>query len=343
MSKKIEGSSSLIENSPFISYTIKPARMAALVAGAYFIFSIIYIYVSSHFAASIVLSKEQLEHVELYKGFLFVLITALLLFAVLFLLFQRLHRKEQAIEKQRDTIVAASKQAAAGLFASSVAHDLNNILTVSQYDLEQLSESSEITASDKKHVERLEKVNNQIRDFSNRLADVSGKHLSSGIRKIDVASEVAVALKLASTHTKVKHCSIKSDLPEKCFAAADESLLHRALLNLILNAGEANGGRGQIFVKLSEDAEYIQIEVHDDGPGIPSEERDRILEPFYTTKPDGSGLGLLSVRYCSEIHGWTLNFGTSHLGGACVHMIIPKSKETSTKAGSKTPQAQGNG
>ena len=68
----------------FIPESIKPFRLAALVAGAYFLFSIIYIFVSSHIAASSVISKEQLEYVELYKGSLFVLLTALLIFAALF-------------------------------------------------------------------------------------------------------------------------------------------------------------------------------------------------------------------------------------------------------------------
>jgi two-component system sensor histidine kinase HydH len=142
---------------------------------------------------------------------------------------------------------------------------------------------------------------------------------------------------LASTHTKVKYCSIESDLPEKCVAAADESLLHRALLNLILNAAEANGGRGRILVKLSGDTETIRVEVHDDGPGIPVAERDRILEPFYTTKRDGTGLGLLSVRYCCEIHGGTFDYGTSHLGGACAYMVFPRGKATAAGRKPKTP------
>lgn len=324
-------SNSQIQNVPDIirddwlkSHKIKPFGIAIIVSGIYFLFSIIYIYVSTQFAASSVLSKEQLEQIELYKGFLFVLVTAVFLFFVLFFLFKRLNRKEQDIEKQRNTIVAASNQAAAGLFASSIAHDLNNILTVSQFSIDQLSESQELSPAHKKHVERLVQTNNQIRDFTRRLSDVSGRHLSSGIHKIDVVSAIAAAINLASTHKKMKRCSIERDLPAKCFAVFDESILHRALLNLLLNAADANKGRGKVFVKLSEDEETIKIEVHDEGPGISPEEKNRILEPFYTTKSDGSGLGLLSVRYCTEIHNGTLNIEKSHLGGACICMVMPR-------------------
>ena len=321
------GSSRLLEDNASNPETIKPFRMAALVAGAYFFFSIIYIFVSSHVAASSVISKEQLEYIELYKGSLFVLITALLIFAALFLLFQRLQRKERDVEEQRDAIVAAGKQALAGLFASSIAHDLKNILTVSQFAIEKLSQNKELDVSDMELVDNLQRVNDQIHDYAKRLADVSGKHLSSEIRRKDIVTAVADALKLATTHKKVNRCSIKIDLPEKSFAMVDDSILHRALLNLIVNAAEATGEHGQILVKLSEDDENIRIAVNDDGPGIPPEERNRVLEAFYTTKPDGTGLGLLSIRYCAEVHGGKFGIETSFLGGACVYIILPRRRE----------------
>jgi signal transduction histidine kinase len=316
------------EDKSFIPESIQPFRMAAFVAGAYFFFSIVYIFVSSHVAASSVISKEQLEFIELYKGSVFVLITALLLFAALFFLFQRLQRKERDAEKQRDAIVDAGKQAMAGLFAASIAHDLNNILTVSQFAIEKLSESKDLIASHGKHLDNLQRVNTQIRDYARRLADASGRHLSSEIHQTDIVSAIVVALRLARTHKKVKHCSIKSNLPVKSLAAVDASILHRALLNIIVNAAEATGANGRIQVNLSGDEENIRIEVNDDGPGIPPEEHSRVLEPFYTTKPDGTGLGLLSIKYCAEVHGGTFGIGTSLLGGACVFMALPRRPPT---------------
>ena len=333
MSEKIKiGSLRLLEERALIPDAIKPFRMAALVAGAYFLFSIVYIFVSSKIAASSVISKEQLEYVELYKGSLFVLLTALLIFAALFFLFRRLQLKERDGEKQREAIMAAGKQAMAGLFASSIAHDLNNILTVSQFAIEKLSQGEALSASDRTHVDNLHRVNDQIREYAKRLADVSGKHLSSEIHKTDVVSAVAVAIKLARTHKTVKRCSINSELPEKSHAPVDESILHRALLNLIVNAAEATGGRGQILVKLSGDDESVRLEVNDDGPGILPEERNRVLEAFYTTKPDGTGLGLLSMRYCAEVHGGAFGIETSLLGGACVYIVLPRRRSTKKAA-----------
>jgi signal transduction histidine kinase len=319
-----KASPSLVKEYSFSPSTIKPFRVAGSVAGLYLVLGSIYIYVSSRFAASTVVTAEQLEYIELYKGFLFILVTAILLLFTLSVLLQRLHRKEQEIEKQRDAIAAAGKQALAGLFAASIAHDLNNILSVSNFAIEMLTNSKDMSHSDKEQVERLRKVNNQIIDYTHRLADVSGKHLLSGLQKVNVAAVVVAAIQLAENHKKVKRCSIEVDAPAIDDVKIDEALLHRALLNVIINAAEATEGRGRILVKLSEDDATIRLSVHDDGPGILQEARARVLEPFYSTKPDGTGLGLLSVRHCAEVHQGSFGIEVSPLGGTCVYMVFPK-------------------
>ncbi|HSO20802.1 MAG TPA: HAMP domain-containing sensor histidine kinase [Desulfosarcina sp.] len=273
-----------------------------MIAGLYFIAGSIYIYVSSHFAASSVMSKEQLEFVEVYKGFLFILATASILFAALMVLFRRLNRKEVEIQKQRDAIVAAGRQAMAGLFASSIAHDLNNLLTVGHFNIDMLERSGNIQAPEMKHLDNLRRVHDEIQNYADRLADISGRHLLSGLHRADMSSTVVSAMQLAASHAKVKKCSVKVDVPATASAKIDASLLTRALINAVVNAAEAVNGNGRVLVKLLQTGQDIRLEVHDNGPGILPEDRLRVLEPFYSTKADGTGLGLLSIRYCAEVH-----------------------------------------
>jgi C4-dicarboxylate-specific signal transduction histidine kinase len=72
------------------------------------------------------------------------------------------------------------------------------------------------------------------------------------------------------------------------------------MLNLILNAADATNGNGKIHIRLWQSDGQVHLEVHDNGPGIPPEMRDRVFEPLYTSKPDGTGLGLVSVRWRSR-------------------------------------------
>lgn len=319
----------LIEVPERLTGNIRPFRLAALVAGVYLVFGITYIFVSSHIASVSVLSKAQLETVETYKGAAFIVITAILLFVMLAVLLQGLQRREEAVARQRDAIAAAAEQAVAGLFASSVAHDLNNILTVSFNAVERLLRSRALAEPERHLVDQLRYVNEQIRGFADNLSDVSGKHLSSGIRRLDLTALVGDSIKLSMTHNKVKRCRIDSDLQPHCMADIDAALLQRALLNLIVNAADATRGRGRIKVVLTRTSSDCRIDVHDNGPGIPETVRFRVLEPFYTTKDDGSGLGLLSVKHCAEIHNGRLEIESSPLGGTCFCMILPERQRIS--------------
>lgn len=83
---------------------------------------------------------------------------------------------------------------------------------------------------------------------------------------------------------------------------ADRSLLEQALINLVRNALEAAAQTaGGVQIRWSESSEGVTLEVVDDGPGLP--QTDSLLVPFFTTKPGGSGIGLLIVREVAEKHG----------------------------------------
>jgi signal transduction histidine kinase len=109
--------------------------------------------------------------------------------------------------------------------------------------------------------------------------------------------------------------------------AVDEALIDRMLLNLILNAADATNGAGRIEVRLTGDAETVFIEVLDDGPGIADDAKAAIFEAFYTSKPHGLGLGLVSVKVCAEAHGGSVEVSRSDLGGAAFRVRLPRAAE----------------
>jgi signal transduction histidine kinase len=85
--------------------------------------------------------------------------------------------------------------------------------------------------------------------------------------------------------------------------------MRQVLLNLLTNSVEAlsaSGADGVVRVITRRDASRVRLEVHDDGPGIPPEEASKIFEPFHSTKPRGSGLGLPISVQILEDHGGSL-------------------------------------
>jgi signal transduction histidine kinase len=92
--------------------------------------------------------------------------------------------------------------------------------------------------------------------------------------------------------------------------------LRRAFANLYRNAAEAMQGHGVIDVTVTAESEALVVTVADHGPGIPAELRPRVFEPYFTTKADGTGLGLALVRITLEAHAGTISVDETPGGGA---------------------------
>jgi len=104
---------------------------------------------------------------------------------------------------------------------------------------------------------------------------------------------------------------------------ADAELLRAALLNLLLNAAQAVGDHGMIHIRTAMSSETAVIEIRDNGPGIPAALQERVLEPFFTTKARGGGLGLPIAKRSAELHGGSLTLSSPDTGGAVATLTLP--------------------
>jgi signal transduction histidine kinase len=106
-----------------------------------------------------------------------------------------------------------------------------------------------------------------------------------------------------------KGINIDSDISEdKCVAKADQDMLSQALLNIIKNACEASDIGGHVMIKTSCYKGNWIAQIKDTGKGMDLETQKRALEPFYTTKAKGTGLGLAYAVRVIEIHGGDISF-----------------------------------
>ncbi|HYQ02677.1 MAG TPA: ATP-binding protein [Polyangiaceae bacterium] len=121
---------------------------------------------------------------------------------------------------------------------------------------------------------------------------------------------------------------VEFDLPASaCDALIDAQMLRRVLFNLVRNAAQAllgrSAGTGQVRVRLARDGEFWNLDVDDNGPGIPVELRETVFDPYVTTKDDGTGLGLSIVKKIVIEHGGTIRAEQSDLGGARLRLRLP--------------------
>ena len=104
---------------------------------------------------------------------------------------------------------------------------------------------------------------------------------------------------------------------------ADGRLLRQALINLFLNAYQAMPRGGQLEVRAAEADGSVELAIHDSGPGIPPDAREKVFQAFFTTKATGTGLGLAVVRRIVEGHGGSIGLGEDAKNGAEFRLRLP--------------------
>src|SRR5207302_10818869 len=109
---------------------------------------------------------------------------------------------------------------------------------------------------------------------------------------------------------------------EPCKLLGHYDPLRRAFANLLRNAAEAMGGRGSIEIAVSRDGAGLAVTIADHGAGIPDELRQHVFEPYFTTKNDGTGLGLALVRQTIEAHNGSITVAEAPGGGATFSIVL---------------------
>jgi two-component system sensor histidine kinase PilS (NtrC family) len=217
--------------------------------------------------------------------------------------------------------IRAERLEAVAELSASLAHEIRNPLAAIRSATEQLSrlrlpdgtpehdDEQVLHALIVREADRLSRLLADFLDFARARVTRLGT--------LDVGALVHTAAMLAASHPD-RHVgvqvqvSVSPDLPR---LHGDEDLLHRAVFNLVLNAIQAVGESGHVFVEVERRAsddrqgasaaitgELVTITVTDDGPGIPDDLRDRLFEPFVSGKAGGTGLGLPVVHRAVEAH-----------------------------------------
>ena len=132
-----------------------------------------------------------------------------------------------------------------------------------------------------------------------------------------------------STHMQQQGYSIiknlQGDVPE---ISADPDMLYQAFLNILINSMQAMPDGGKIHIDISASASDVIIAFKDEGAGIPQDVLENVWNPFFTTKENGTGLGLGIVRNIIESHGGTIRIENRPVWGAQVTVWLPVLKET---------------
>lgn len=233
------------------------------------------------------------------------------------------NRMMDALEARTNARLLALRRterlAEVGLIANTVAHDLNNplanILLNAEALMEPGAENAAIAGDILRDASRCREIAREIRQLG-REGELSFLPCSAR----DVVEE---AIRLLRYKWEPKSVRITPDLPPQTEThSCSRTRLIQLFVNLIENAIDASHQGGEVRVRVRIDG-GLEAQIEDDGPGIPDEIRGSMFKPFFTTKGDGTGLGLpVCKRIVEQLHG-TLAFDTGR-GGTVFRFRIPE-------------------
>lgn len=225
------------------------------------------------------------------------------------------------IKDQQNKIAKTERVYAIGELAARLAHDLRNPLSVIRNSLaiirhkyetkpEVASSFDRIDRSVFRMTHQIDNVMDFVSTKSLRLEMISLRRiLLSTVEKLDFTDEIKISLP-------------ENDVMTMC----DFNSMEVVFENLLLNAKQAIKGPGIINVRLIEEGNFVKIEIEDTGKGIPDDVLPKIFDPLFTTKQEGTGLGLPSCKNIVEQHGGTIEVRTGVGKGTTFTVKLPITK-----------------
>jgi two-component system, NtrC family, sensor histidine kinase HydH len=229
------------------------------------------------------------------------------------------HRRLESLLRRQERFVAMGKMAA------GVAHEVRNPMSSIKGFATLLggkfppgSREAETAQLLIREVERLNRAITELLDFARPLP------LRTEI--VEVGKLVRDSLELVRTDAQSLHIDIQTDFPpELPQLRVDPDRFNQVLLNLYLNAMQAMENGGHLLVKAVVDPEgrNLLITIEDSGSGITNENLERVFDPYFTTKPTGTGLGLAMVQKIVEEHGGQIHISSLRGKGTKVLLSLP--------------------
>jgi PAS domain S-box-containing protein len=214
----------------------------------------------------------------------------------------------------------SSRLAAVSRLTSGVAHEIKNPLNAMALHLEMLRSKLDDASPEvdviSREIKRLDHVVKTFLSFNKPLE----LHMDS-INLSALAEEIA---SLVEPDAKVKRVTVQTRFAEDVWINGDRDLIHQAVLNVVVNGIEAMTDGGELTVATDTARGECAVVITDTGPGIPPEVQDKIFNLYYSTKQNGSGIGLAMTFRVVQMHGGTIDLVSEQGKGASFRLRFAK-------------------
>jgi two-component system, sporulation sensor kinase A len=234
--------------------------------------------------------------------------------------FQLLIRDVTERKKTERTLIEAEKLSMAGQLAAGIAHEIRNPLTALKGFL-QLMKLDVKTKSDywgimESELERIETIANELLFLA--------KPRSTELKPISLKKLIQEVSLLLGTQAIIHNIIIHKHFPdEEIVIYGNEVQIKQVFVNLIKNAIEVMPNGGNIFINMKKSGCFVNISIVDEGCGIPEEHLEKIGQPFFSTKKEGTGLGLMITYNIIQNHHGTISVSSQINAGTTFTITLP--------------------
>jgi PAS domain S-box-containing protein len=237
-------------------------------------------------------------------------------------------------EQMKQALERNEKLRSIGTLAGGLAHDFNNLLggifghIEAAITLSQNARQSEILQRAMNTMERARKLTGQLLTFS--------RAGSPEVRPHDLSELIRKAVSFSLTGSAMKAVF---DVPESVVAVLDPDQIEQVIDNIVINARQATGDTGLLYISAASlertadiaadlpPGRFVRVSVRDTGPGMTADVRNRVFDPFFSTKGEGRGLGLATAYSIVRRHGGTITVESAPGQGTAFHIYLPEGEQ----------------
>ena len=290
------------------------------------------------------------DYKTIFQIQILVIITSTLLMGALFVVLVFVVKRGEGIIQRRamerlrlkERLAHAERLSSLGEMAAGISHEIRNPLGIIRSSAELLKKK--IAKIDPQNsipdiiVEESNRLNNIITDFINYAKPRNPNFVPCRVEEI-----IDKNLTFLEAQNKEKGHIIKKNYQESLpDIMADSGMLYQSFLNILLNAMQSMPDGGRILVEVSANDHRVTIHFDDEGQGIPPENINKIWDPFFTTKEQGTGLGLGIVKNIIESHGGSIQIANRPVVGSRVTIELPLKPEKTANEPAKDAAADRN-
>jgi len=244
----------------------------------------------------------------------------------------------ESVREIESELELSRRLAAIGRLTSGVGHEVKNPINAIVVHLELLR--NKLDSTDERALRHLEIIESEIQRLDRvvqTLVDFS-RPVELQLEEQDLRVVVSSVLLLASAEFETRNVKVSSVLPDNpVMAKVDSDLMKQALLNVVLNGAQAMADGGKLEVRLAGDSRMASIGVRDEGEGIPDDVRQKMFDLYFTTKREGSGIGLAMTYRILQLHNGHIDVQSQPGKGSNFTLRLPLSNSNEVRQRNSLP------